>query len=148
MQDKFYIKRTEDAKDLPLPSYMTDGAAGMDIYANIISPITISRGEIKKIGTGIKISIPSTFEVQIRPRSGLALRGITLVNAPGTVDSDFRGEIQVIITNLSNEDFVIERGMRIAQMVMNKIEKANFFEVECLDETTRGSGGFGHTGVR
>lgn len=146
-KNKFLILKTEDAKDLELPKYMTKGAAGMDLYANVKEDTVLKHGQIKMVPTGIRISIPHGYEAQIRPRSGLAAKyGITMVNAPGTVDSDYRGEINVILINLGPEDFTVQRGMRIAQMVINKVEMIDFSEVFCLDETERGQGGFGHTG--
>jgi dUTP pyrophosphatase len=137
----------DNAKDLKLPSYMTRGAAGMDLYANVTEDTLIKPGDIKLVPTGIKISIPEGYEAQIRPRSGLALKyGISMVNAPGTIDSDYRGEINVILINFGKEDFIVKRGERIAQMVINKVEVVDFTETDALDETERGAGGFGHTG--
>lgn len=140
--------QTDDAKDLPLPSYMTPGAAGMDLYANIPHEITLHKGEIKVIPSGICLSIPAGYEAQIRPRSGLAAKhGIGLVNSPGTIDSDYRGEIQIIMINYGEHDFVINRGDRIAQMIINKVEIVQLKVQESLDSTSRESGGLGHTGV-
>lgn len=148
MEKNFYIVRTDDAKDLPLPKYMSDGAAGMDIYANVHTDTVVAVGEIKLIPTGIRIALPQGYEAQIRPRSGLALKnGITMVNTPGTIDSDYRGEIGVIIINHGHEPFTIKRGDRIAQMVINKYEHVFWTETGSLDETERGSGGFGHSGM-
>ena len=148
MEKNFYIVRTDDAKDLPLPKYMSDGAAGMDIYSNVHTDTVVAVGEIKLIPTGIRIALPQGYEAQIRPRSGLALKnGITMVNTPGTIDSDYRGEIGVIIINHGHEPFTIKRGDRIAQMVINKYEHVFWAETDSLDETERGSGGFGHSGV-
>ena len=148
MENRFYINKTEDAKDLSLPKYMTKGAAGMDLYANVHDDTVIKRGEIKLIKTGIRISLPEGFEAQIRPRSGLALKnGISLVNSPGTIDSDYRGEIGVIVINHGAEDFTVKRGDRIAQMVINRYERVDWCECEELDETERADGGFGHSGV-
>lgn len=148
MEKNFYIVRTDDAKDLPLPKYMSDGAAGMDIYANVHTDTVVAVGEIELIPTGIRIALPQGYEAQIRPRSGLALKnGITMVNTPGTIDSDYRGEIGVIIINHGHEPFTIKRGDRIAQMVINKYEHVFWTETDSLDETERGSGGFGHSGV-
>lgn len=147
---RFYIARTENARDLPLPSYMTPGAAGMDLYANVIEDTVIPPGSIHLVPTGIKLALPNGYEAQIRPRSGLALRhGISMVNSPGTIDADFRGEIQVILINHGREDFVVSRGMRIGQMIINKILQVGFVETteEKLPDTDRGAGGFGHTGV-
>ena len=130
-----------------LPEYGTDGAAGADIRAFIPSPITLHPGERIAVPTGLKMEIPPEYEVQIRPRSGLALKsGITVLNAPGTIDSDYRGEVKVILINLSSEDFIIHSGDRIAQMVVARYEKVVWEEVEALDDTERGEGGFGSTG--
>ena len=149
MEKRFYVTRTDDAKDLPLPKYMSKGSAGMDLYANVHEDVMIRRGEIKLIPTGIKIALPDGYEAQIRPRSGLALKnGITLVNTPGTIDSDYRGEVKVILVNLSNETFVIEPGERIAQIVVARHESVEWESVEVLDETSRGEGGFGSTGTK
>lgn len=142
------VKKTEDALDLPLPRYMSAGAAGMDIYAKVASETIIKKGDIKLIETGIMIEVPDGYEVQVRPRSGLALNhGITLLNTPGTIDSDYRGEIKVILINLGHENFIIKRGLRIAQMIISKIEKPTIIEVNELSKTIRGNGGFGHTGI-
>jgi len=131
-----------------LPSYETDASAGMDLRANIDQSITLKPLERTIVKTGLFIALPVGFEAQVRPRSGLAAKnGITVLNAPGTVDADYRGEIGVILVNLSNEDFVINDGERIAQLVIAKHERANWEEVEVLSETKRGSGGFGSTGV-
>ena len=133
----------------PLPEYATPGSAGMDLRANIDSPITLAPGERKLISTGIYIALPVGYEAQIRPRSGLALKyGIGLANMLGTCDADFRGEIGVILINLGQEDFVVNDGERIAQMVIAKHETAEWEVVEELDETERGEGGYGHTGVK
>lgn len=133
----------------PLPQYATEGSAGMDLRANIDEPIVLKPLERALVPTGLFIALPIGYEAQIRPRSGLALKhGITLANAIGTGDSDYRGEIGVILINLSNEDFIIEDGERIAQMVIARYERAEWVQVEELDETERGSGGYGHTGVK
>ena len=133
----------------PLPEYATPGSAGMDLRANIDAPITLAPGERKLIPTGIYIALPVGYEAQIRPRSGLALKyGIGLANMLGTCDSDFRGEIGVILINLGQEDFVVNDGERIAQMVIAKHETAEWDVVEELDKTERGEGGYGHTGVK
>ncbi|MEF9951217.1 MAG: dUTP diphosphatase [Clostridium sp.] len=143
---KLYIKKL--SKDLPTPKYMTSGAAGMDLYAAVESDTIIKNGEIKLIPTGIAIAIENGYEAQIRPRSGLALKhGIGLVNSPGTIDSDYRGEINLIMINFGSSDFVIKRGDRIAQMVINKIKTPDIVEVEELDDTERATGGFGSTGL-
>ena len=133
----------------PLPEYATPGSAGMDLRANIDAPITLAPGERKLIPTGIYIALPVGYEAQVRPRSGLALKyGIGLANMLGTCDADFRGEIGVILINLGQEDFVVNDGERIAQMVIAKHETAEWDVVEELDETERGEGGYGHTGVK
>ncbi|EAQ42793.1 dUTP diphosphatase [Polaribacter sp. MED152] len=130
------------------PNYETEGAAGMDLRANIDAAITLKPLERAIIKTGLFIALPIGFEAQVRPRSGLAAKkGITVLNSPGTVDADYRGEIGVILVNLSNEDFVINDGERIAQLVIAKHERVNWQEVNVLDDTERGSGGFGSTGV-
>ncbi len=131
-----------------LPSYETDASAGMDLRANIDESITLKPLERTIVKTGLFIALPVGFEAQVRPRSGLAAKnGITVLNAPGTVDADYRGEIGVILVNLSNEDFVINDGERIAQLVIAKHERAHWEEVEVLSETKRGAGGFGSTGL-
>ncbi len=131
-----------------LPAYATAGSAGMDLRASIDAPIVLQPMERRLIPTGLFIALPIGFEAQIRPRSGLALKkGITLLNTPGTIDADYRGEIGVIMINLSNESFEIQDGDRIAQMIIARHEKAEWIVVETLDETERGAGGFGHTGV-
>lgn len=141
------IEQLSEAKDLDLPKYMSKGAAGMDLYANVMEEVTLHPGEIKLISTGIKIALPDGYEAQIRPRSGLALKyGIGFPNSPGTIDADYRGEIKVIMTNWGSEDFIIRRGDRIAQMVINKVEIAEWEVVTTLEDTERGNGGFGHTG--
>lgn len=130
-----------------LPKYMTPGAAGMDVRAKIEEAIVLKPLERKLIPTGIKMEIPYGFEVQVRPRSGLALKhGITLINTPGTIDSDYRGDVGVILVNVSNEDFVINPGERIGQLVLQEVYQAEFETVEQLTETKRAEGGFGHTG--
>ncbi len=132
----------------PLPAYATPQSAGMDLRANLDSPVTLHPMQRMLIGTGLHIALPEGFEAQIRPRSGLALKhGITVLNSPGTVDADYRGEIKVLLVNLSDADFVINGGERIAQMVIARHEQAVFEAVDELDETERGEGGYGHTGV-
>ena len=132
----------------PTPNYETEGAAGMDLKANIESAITLKPLQRAIVKTGIFIALPTGFEAQVRPRSGLAAKkGITVLNSPGTVDADYRGEIGVILVNLSNEDFIINDGERIAQLVIAKHERVNWKEVSVLTETERGSGGFGSTGI-
>ena len=131
-----------------IPSYETAGAAGMDLKANIDTPIVLKPLERAIVKTGLFIALPQGFEAQVRPRSGLAAKkGITVLNSPGTVDADYRGEIGVILVNLSNEDFIINDGERIAQLVIAKHERISWQEVKILDETQRGSGGFGSTGL-
>jgi len=141
------VRRLPHAEGLPLPSYATAGAAGMDLLAAIEKPINLPPAGRKLIPTGLAIALPPGYELQIRPRSGLALNhGIMLPNSPGTIDEDFRGEIQVIVINASMEHFLITRGMRIAQAVLAPVIRAAWLEVEILDETLRGTGGFGSTG--
>ncbi|WP_300725577.1 dUTP diphosphatase [uncultured Bacteroides sp.] len=131
-----------------LPQYATPLSAGMDLRANLDEPIVLKPLQRCLVPTGLYIALPDGYEAQIRPRSGLALKkGITLLNTPGTIDADYRGEIGVIMVNLSSEDFVVEDGERIAQMVIARYEKAEWADVETLDETERGAGGFGHTGT-
>ena len=133
----------------PLPAYATVQSAGMDLRANIDEPIVLKPLERRLIPTGLHIALPAGYEAQVRPRSGLALKkGITVLISPGTVDADYRGEVGVLLINLSQEDFVINDGERIAQMVIARHEQAEFVEVEVLDETERGEGGYGHTGVK
>ena len=141
-----YIQKTNGNDDIPLPRYMTNQAAGMDIFAAVTDEEIILPGQRKKIPTGIKIALPQGYEAQIRPRSGLAInQGITLLNSPGTIDSDYRGEIALIVINLGEEPFIVKRGMRIAQMVVQKICRLEWIENAELTNTSRGSGGFGHT---
>ncbi len=131
-----------------MPAYMSAGAAGMDLYADVSEDVILNPGEIKLVSTGISIAMPSGYEAQIRPRSGLALKhGITMVNTPGTIDSDYRGVVSLIMTNLGKEAYVIKRGARVAQMVINEVIRAEFEEVQSLDVTARAHGGFGHTGA-
>ncbi|WP_406769402.1 dUTP diphosphatase [Candidatus Clostridium stratigraminis] len=138
----------KEFKNLPTPSYMTIGSAGMDLYAAIDEPITLKTLERVTLPTGICIELPKGYEAQIRPRSGLASKhGITLLNSPGTIDWDYRGEIKIILINLSSEEFTINKGDRVAQMVINKIVTPIIEIVEEVTETTRGSNGFGSTGV-
>lgn len=133
----------------PLPTYATGQSAGMDLRANIEEPIVLHPMERTLVPTGLYIALPVGFEAQIRPRSGLALKkGITVLNSPGTVDADYRGEVMVLLINFSTEDFIINDGERIAQMVIARHEQAQFVTVEELDETERGAGGYGHTGVK
>jgi len=143
------VQRLPHGADLPLPAYATSASAGMDLLAAIDVPMTLAPGERCIVPSGICIALPVGYEAQIRPRSGLAIKnGITCLNSPGTIDADYRGEVGVILANLGQEDFQIERGMRIAQMVIAAHEAANWDEVVSLDETQRGAGGFGSTGTR
>ena len=140
--------RIINKSDHPLPQYETIASAGMDLRANVMEPSTIKPLERAIVRTGLFVELPIGYEAQVRSRSGLAAKkGITVLNSPGTIDADYRGEIGVILVNLSNEDFTIENGERIAQLVIAKHERAVWEEVEILEETTRGSGGFGSTGV-
>lgn len=145
---KINIKKLEHAKDIQLPSYETLQSAGMDLKAAITNDIIIAKGEYKLIPTGLSIALPAGFEAQIRPRSGLAFKnGVTVLNSPGTIDADYRGEIGVLLINFGKNDFVVTKGMRIAQMIINKYEQISFNEVNELDDTERGEGGFGSTGT-
>lgn len=138
---------SDNYADLPLPSYMTEGSAGMDLHAAVPEPMTIPPMSTALVPTNLMIELPPGFEAQLRPRSGLALRDrITLPNSPGTIDSDYRGEIKVIMQNLGNGPFVVNRGDRIAQMVISRYTRVSWVESESLGETSRGSGGFGSTG--
>ena len=142
------LKRLENAEGIEPPAYETSGSAGMDIRAAIDAPLTLEPGKRVLVPTGFIMEIPEGFEAQIRPRSGLAFKnGVTCLNTPGTIDSDYRGEITVILVNLGAEPFAVERGMRIAQLVVAPVVQADFEEVSGLDETARGAGGFGSTGV-
>ena len=133
----------------PLPQYATEQSAGMDLRANLSEPIVLKPLQRCLVPTGLFMALPKGFEAQVRPRSGLALKkGIGVLNAPGTIDADYRGEVCVILVNLSSEDFIVEDGERIAQMVIARYEKAEWRMVETLDETERGAGGFGHTGKK
>lgn len=140
------LRRLPNGTDLPIPSYESDGAAGMDIRA--AEAMTLPPGARALVPTGFAIAIPPGYEVQVRPRSGLAIKhGITCLNTPGTIDSDYRGEVKVILANLGGSDFAIARGDRIAQIVIAPVTRGQFVETDILDDTTRGSGGFGSTGV-
>lgn len=139
------VKRLEGNEDLPLPAYATDGAAGMDVVS--AEDVTIAPGGRHAVATGLSVAIPAGYEIQVRPRSGLALKhGIGVPNSPGTIDSDYRGEIKVILINNGAEAFAIRRGDRVAQLVLAPVTRASWFEVSELDETSRGEGGFGSTG--
>lgn len=133
----------------PMPTYATSQSAGMDLRANLEEPVVLHPMERRLIPTGLHIALPEGYEAQVRPRSGLALNhGLTVLNAPGTIDADYRGEIGVVLINLSQEDFTINDGERIAQLVVARYEQVEFLLVETLDETERGEGGYGHTGVK
>ena len=133
----------------PLPAYATPQSAGMDLRANLEEPITLRPLERRLIPTGLYIALPEGYEAQVRPRSGLALKhGLTVLNAPGTIDADYRGEVGVVLINLSQQDFIINDGERIAQMVIACCEQGEMVVVEALDETERGAGGYGHTGIK
>ena len=141
------IKRL--SKNIELPKYETNGSSGMDLLANIEKQIKIEPGKTSIIRTGISVSLPKNFEIQIRSRSGLAAKSqISVLNSPGTIDADYRGELKVILINLGNKTFVVERGARIAQMVLCPVVKAKFKEVDSLDDTERGASGFGSTGLK
>jgi dUTP pyrophosphatase len=142
------IVREEHARDLPLPEYKTALSAGMDLYAAVEKPVVLAPGARAMVPTGIRIALPEGTEAQVRPRSGLAARhGIGMVNSPGTIDADYRGEIKVLLINLGDEDFTINRGDRVAQLIVAPIIRAVWRETAALEETERGAGGFGHTGV-
>jgi dUTP pyrophosphatase len=146
---KIAIKIWDHAKDLPLPAYATEQSAGMDVVAAIDTPIILNTGDYAMVPTGISIALPAGYECQVRPRSGLAAKnGVTVLNAPGTVDADYRGEIKAILINHGKQPFTIERGMRIAQLVIAKYEHISWEIKETLDETERGAGGFGSTGIK
>jgi dUTP pyrophosphatase len=148
MQVKVKIKKLEHAVELPLPYYATEHSSGMDLCAANFETVVIKPGEVKIIPTGISISLPPNFEAQIRPRSGLAAKnGITILNSPGTIDADYRGEIKAILINHGVNDFAVERGMRVAQMVVARYNKVSWEEVNEHDETSRGTEGFGSTGI-
>jgi len=142
------VRRLPHGEGLPLPAYATPGAAGMDLLAAVAEPVTIDPGRRALIPTGLTIALPSGFEMQVRPRSGLALRnGIVLPNSPGTIDEDYRGEVQVIVLNAGDAPFTVERGMRIAQAIVAPVVRAEWQEVPGLDDTARNTGGFGSTGL-
>jgi len=142
------VRRLPHNQDLPLPGYATDGAAGMDLVAAVAEPVVVAPGQRVLIPTGLAIALPPGYELQIRPRSGLALRnGIVLPNSPGTIDEDYRGEVQVIVLNAGDAPFTVERGMRIAQAIVAPVVRAEWQEVPGLDDTARNTGGFGSTGL-
>ncbi|MBM3564666.1 MAG: dUTP diphosphatase [Alphaproteobacteria bacterium] len=142
------VRRLPHGRDLPLPRYASEMAAGADLLAAVEQPLTIQPGQRALVPTGIAIALPAGFEAQVRPRSGLALNhGVTILNAPGTIDADYRGEVKVILANLGAEPFRVERGMRIAQMVVTRVETARLIEQDALPDSARGAGGFGSTGT-
>ena len=142
------VLREPDCADLPLPEYATPDAAGVDLRAAVTEPVTLQPGARALVSTGLRIALPAGYEAQVRPRSGLAARhGIGMVNSPGTVDADYRGVIHVILINWGTEPFTVRRGERIAQMVVAPVTRVEWQLAETLDETARGEGGFGHTGV-
>ena len=141
------VRRDAGDADLPLPQYMTPGAAGLDLFAAVRDEVVLTPGGSALVPTGLYLEIPPGFEAQVRPRSGLALRhGVTMLNAPGTIDSDYRGQVQVIMINLGQEPFVIRRGERVAQLVFGRVVQAEWEPVAELTSSQRGEGGFGHTG--
>ena len=145
---KIQILRLPHGEGVPLPKYMSRSASGMDLYAAVDGEVVLKPGERKLIPTGFKMALPEGYEAQVRPRSGLAIKnGISVLNTPGTIDEDYRGEVGVILVNHGSEDFKVKRNDRIAQMVINKIEQADIEEVKSLSETHRSTGGFGHTGI-
>lgn len=147
-QVEIAVTRLPHNADLPLPAYETAQSAGMDLAAAIDAPMTLAPSKRAMVPTGLAIALPAGFEAQVRPRSGLAAKnGVTVLNTPGTIDADYRGEVKVILVNLGEDSFEIERGMRIAQMVIAPVTQASFTEVDSLSETERGSGGFGSTGT-
>ena len=147
MSNSLKLQRLENSIGLDLPHYATSGSAGMDLLAAMMEDVTVKAGERVIVPTGIAVALSAGYEAQIRPRSGLAAKnGITVLNTPGTIDSDYRGEIKVILINHGKEDFIITRGMRIAQMVIARYEQMQIVEVTSLDSTERGAGGFGSTG--
>ncbi len=148
MTAEIRVVRLPHAEGLPLPGYATAGAAGLDLLAAVSEPLVVAPGERVLVPTGLVVAVPPGHELQVRPRSGLALRhGIVLPNSPGTIDEDYRGELQVIVMNLGGEAFRVERGLRIAQAVLAPVSRAVFHEVETLDDTARGAAGFGSTGT-
>jgi dUTP pyrophosphatase len=143
------VQRIEGNEDLPLPRYMSSGASGMDLFAAVTEPVIIPPKEVAVIPLGVRIALPEGYEAQIRPRSGLAAgHGIGILNSPGTVDSDYRGEVKVILFNFGKEPFAVNRGDRIAQMVITRVGRAILIEQDYLEDTPRGNGGFGHTGFK
>lgn len=141
------VERLAAARDLPLPRYQTQGAVGLDLRAAVEAPLVLAPGARALVPAGIRIAVPSGWEAQVRPRSGLAREhGVTVLNAPGTIDQDYRGQVAVLLVNLGQEPFTVTRGERVAQLVLAPVGRAELVEVEALDETARGAGGFGSTG--
>jgi dUTP pyrophosphatase len=142
------VRRKAGCEDIPLPRYMSEAAAGMDVCAAVDAPVTVGPGEVRLIPTGLFVAVPEGYEVQVRPRSGLALKhGLTIVNSPGTIDADYRGEVGVIVGNVGREPFSVTRGLRIAQLVVAAVARAEVEAVAELPESRRGDGGFGHSGT-
>jgi dUTP pyrophosphatase len=142
------VRRKPGCEDLPLPRYMSEAAAGMDVCAAVDAPVALAPGDIRLIPTGLYVAVPTGFEVQVRPRSGLALKhGLVIVNSPGTIDADYRGEVGIIVGNIGREPFTVTRGLRIAQLVVAAVARADVQAVDELPETRRGDGGFGHSGT-
>jgi dUTP pyrophosphatase len=142
------IARRAGTEDLPLPRYMTEGASGLDVAAAVEAPLALEPGEVRAVPTGLFVAVPRGFEIQVRARSGLALKhGIALANGVGSIDADYRGEVQVLLANIGRRPFTVERGMRIAQLVLARVARAEVVLAAALDETARGAGGFGHTGA-
>jgi len=142
------VRRKQGCEDLPLPRYMSEAAAGMDVCAAVDQDVVLAPGDIRLIPTGLYVAVPAGHEVQVRPRSGLALKhGLTIVNAPGTIDADYRGEVGVIVGNIGREPFTVTRGLRIAQLVVAAVAQAEVRPVDVLPESRRGAGGFGHSGT-
>lgn len=149
MTDRLELKRLPHGADLPLPAYQSDLAAGLDLMAAVDEPLVLEPGKRALVPTGLAMAIPAGYEGQVRPRSGLAAKnGVTVLNTPGTIDADYRGEVKVILINLGEEAFTVERGARIAQLVIAPIHQTEIIEVEDLSETARGAGGFGSTGTK
>jgi dUTP pyrophosphatase len=147
MPIKLQIRRKEGCEDIPLPRYMSEAAAGMDLCAANDEPMVVEPGQVRLVPTGLYVAVPKGYEGQVRPRSGLALKhGLTLVNSPGTIDSDYRGEVGLIVGNIGPEPYTVQRGTRLAQLVIAPVVQAEIEIVNHLDRTSRGDGGFGHTG--
>jgi dUTP pyrophosphatase len=144
------IKRIKkEFKDIPLPEYATEGSAGMDIRAAVSEPVIVKKGEVVIVPTNLSVEIPQGYEIQVRPRSGLAANhGIGILNSPGTIDSDYRGELKIILINFGKENFTIQKGERIAQLIISRVFRADFNEEYSLNDSERGTGGFGHTGKK